>query len=330
MRSARVGSALSLATALALGLPTGLAGTASAGEIGHFGAAVADIRDYIMPADPTLAFKLYTYYYNTNTFKDRDGDEVSEIDLPIGGSVDVDVDVDVFVVAPAIVWVSPWEILGARYGAYMTPTFGNSSVDASLTTLRGFGVSSSESDFGVGDLFVQPVWLGWDYTHWDFAVGYGFYAPIGEFEQGATDNIGLGFWTHQLQASAAWYPDEQRLTAVVAVVTYEYNGNVEGIDLQPGQRINVNLGVDHMIPLGGSGFVLDLGAVVYGQWQITDDKGSDATSPDVHDQVYAIGPQVGLTYVPWKAAVTAKWLHEFEAENRFEGDNFTLNFGVAF
>jgi hypothetical protein len=38
----------------------------------------------------------------------------------------------------------------------------------------------------------------------------------------------------------------------------------------------------------------------------------------------------GLVYVPWNAAMTFKWAHEFAAENRFEGDNFTLNFGVGF
>jgi hypothetical protein len=30
----------------------------------------------------------------------------------------------------------------------------------------------------------------------DLTAGYGFYAPTGRFELGATDNIGLGFWTH--------------------------------------------------------------------------------------------------------------------------------------
>lgn len=319
-----------IAATLILGLPIALSGTAYAQEIGHYSGALADVRDYVMPAKPGFYFKMYNYYYTTDTFKDRNGDKASSIDLPLGGSVDVDLDVDVFVLAPAFMWVSDWEILGARYGAYIIPTLGNSSVDASLTTLRGFGTRSQESDFGVGDMFVQPVWLGWTRKNWDFALGYGFYAPIGEFEQGASDNIGLGFWTHQFQGAIAWYPNENRGTAVVAAVTYEINSDVEGADLTPGQRINANLGIDQMLPLGESGFVLELGAGVYGQWQVTDDKGSDAFREDVHDQVFGVGPQIGLIYVPWNAAATAKWQHEFEAENRFEGDSFTLNFAVGF
>lgn len=318
------------AAAAVLGSAVAFTSSATAGEIGHYSGALADLRDYLMPAKPGFYFKQYTYYYTTDTFKDRDSNKVSEIDLPLGGSADVDVDVDIFVLAPAFMWVSDWEIFGAHYGAYIIPTFGNSSVDASLTTLRGFGVESDVSDFGVGDMFVQPLWLGWTRKHWDFSVGYGFYAPVGKFEQGASDNIGLGFWTHQAQAAVAWYPDENRGTALVAAATYEYNQDVDGADLTPGQRINANLGVDQLIPLGQSGLVLELGVGLYGQWQITDDKGADAINSDVHDQVFGVGPQVGLIYVPWGAAATAKWQHEFEAKNRFEGNNFTLNFAVGF
>jgi hypothetical protein len=314
---------------IALGLSLAQPGAARGGELGHFAAPLADIRDYFMPK-PGFYFKEYNYYYHTNTFKDRHGDKVSNIDLPLGGRAHVDADVDVFVLAPAFMWVSKWEFFGAHYGAYIIPTFGNSSIDASITTIRNFGAHSDESNFGVGDMFVQPVWIGWTPKHWDFALGYGFYAPIGEYKQGASDNTGLGFWTNQFQASMAWYPNENRGTALVAAVTYEINSNIEGADITPGQRINANLGVDQMLPLGESGFLMDIGVGIYGQWQITDDKGSDAVQPGVHDRVYGVGPQIGLTYLPWNAAATAKWQHEFEAENRFEGDSFTLNFGVGF
>jgi hypothetical protein len=323
-------AAVLIAAALGAALSIGPSGTADAGEIGHFAAPLADLRDYLMPAKPGFYFKEYTYYYTTDTFKDRNGNRVSELDLPLGGSAKVDLDIDIFVLAPAFMWVSDWEILGAHYGAYIIPTFGNTSVGASLTTVRGLGVGSDESDFGIGDLFVQPLWLGWTRKHWDFALGYGFYAPVGKFEQGASDNIGLGFWTHQAQAAVAWYPDESRGTALVAAVTYEYNQNIDGADLTPGQRINANLGIDQLLPLGESGFVLELGAGGYGQWQITDDRGSDAFNSDVHDRVFGVGPQLGLIYMPWGAAATTKWQHEFEAENRFEGDSFTLNFAVGF
>jgi hypothetical protein len=307
-----------------------LAMPARAGELGHFSPVLADVRDYVMPAEPGFAVKLYTYYYAADTFRNGNGDKVSTIPLPGGGSATLDVDVGIYVLAPAFLFISDWEILGGHYGAYIIPTFGNSSVGASLRTQTGLGVGADDSDFGVGDLFVQPLWLGWNREHWDLTTGYGFYAPIGKFEQGAADNIGLGFWTHQLQLAGAWYPWKERGTAIVGAFTYEINQEVEDSDVTPGQRASFNLGVSQYLPLGSSGFLLELGALGYGQWQVTDDTGSDAFRPNVHDQIYGVGPQVGLTYVPWKAAATFKWTHDLGVEDRFEGDNFTLNFAVVF
>jgi hypothetical protein len=59
-------------------------------------------------------------WYNTDTFKNKNGDKVKSINEgPV--TLNVETDLDVFVVAPNFVWVSPWKILGARYGAFMTP-----------------------------------------------------------------------------------------------------------------------------------------------------------------------------------------------------------------
>jgi hypothetical protein len=118
-------------------------------------------------------------------------------------TLNVDFEVDSVVLAPAFVWVSPWKILGAHYGAQIIPTFGNTSVLAALRTETDFGVDTDESQFGVGDLYVKPVWLGWDGGHYSAAAGYGFYAPIGKYNNGDPHNIGLGFWTLKFQLATA-------------------------------------------------------------------------------------------------------------------------------
>jgi hypothetical protein len=313
-----------------VGIAFGPSAPANAAELGHYTPALLDVRDYVMPAKPGFYFKEFDYFYTTDSFQNYAGEKVTNIQLPRGGNANIDVNVDLFIVAPTFMWVSDWEILGAHYAAYITPTFGNSSVSAALSTQTGFGRSIDDSGFGAGDLFVEPLWLGWTQPNWDFSVGYGFYAPVGKFESGATDNIGMGFWTHQFQGAVAWYPQADRTTAVVAAVTYEINGEVKDEDVTPGQRLSVNLGADHLIPLGTSGFILDLGVELYGQFQMTDDTGSDAFRPGVHDQIFGLGPQLGLIFAPWNAAATFKWAHEINAEDRFQGENFTLNFGVGF
>jgi hypothetical protein len=84
----------------------------------------------------------------------------------------------------------------------------------------------------------------------------GHYAPVGKYDtstlplpRGATvtaessDNIGLGFWTHQLQGAVTWYPWAHKATAVLAALTYEIHGDKEDFDLTPGQNLTLNWGI---------------------------------------------------------------------------------------
>jgi hypothetical protein len=83
----RLATAASLAAPLSMAvLVLCLTAPAHAGELGHYGPALADIRDYLMPAKPGFYFKEYDYFYTTHTFKDRNGDKVSSFPLPGGGT----------------------------------------------------------------------------------------------------------------------------------------------------------------------------------------------------------------------------------------------------
>ena len=148
---------------------------AQAGEIGHFAPGVANIRDYTVP-DPGFYGVVYDYWYSTDRLNDRNGNKVSSVTVnPRGGpgvTLSVDVNVDLYAVSPVFIWVSDWKVLGAKYAAYIAPSFANASVGAALATASGRGISGeNDSQFGVGDLFVQPLWLGWSLTNWDLRVG---------------------------------------------------------------------------------------------------------------------------------------------------------------
>jgi hypothetical protein len=119
-----------LTTLLVLGLVL-ITGTTHGAEIGHYAPGLPNIRDFVVP-EPGFYGVLYNYFYTSGRLNDGDGDEVNSVTLnPLGGpgvTLDVDVDVDVYVLAPTLIWVSPWKMLGAKYGAYITPTFANSIV----------------------------------------------------------------------------------------------------------------------------------------------------------------------------------------------------------
>ena len=54
------------------------AGSVWAGELGHYGPGLMNIRDFVVP-EPGFYGLLYNYLYNTDTLKNRDGDEVGTL-----------------------------------------------------------------------------------------------------------------------------------------------------------------------------------------------------------------------------------------------------------
>lgn len=315
--------------------------SADAGEIGHYAGGLMNLRDYFVP-DPGFYGALYNYGYTTDQLNDSHGNKVKSVTInpPRGGgpiTVGVDVNVEMYVLAPTLIYSMDVESLGIRYAALITPTFANANLNAALSTATGHGGRTEASNLGVGDMFVQPAWLGKSFEHWDLSLAYGFYAPIGAYDTAtftlpggvsvkgeAADNLGFGFWTHQIQGAAAWYPFDNKGTAVVAALTYETNGKKQDFDLTPGDNLTLNWGVSQILPLKtDKSVLLDVGLAGYDTWQITDDTGSAATH--IRDQVHAVGGQLGLVYMPWHTALTCHGYYEFAAKDRFQGEVFDVS-----
>ncbi len=136
--------------------------------------------------------------------------------------------------------------------------------------------------------FRTASWLGKSLPHFDFALSYGFYAPVGKYNTSTVtlpvvgpgtvenaDNLSYGFWTHQFQGAVAWYPMTNKATAVIAALTYETNGKKEDFDLTPGDNLTLNWGISQFLPLRKDlSLLLEVGPAGYDTWQITHDSGS--------------------------------------------------------
>jgi hypothetical protein len=330
---------------LAVSLSTAM-NSAKAGSADHYIPGVFNIRDYLVP-EPGLYGGIYNYYYTSGQFNDANGNHLSSVNIRPGPGPGVTLDVkpslDLYAISPVVIWISPWNLCGIKYGAYIAPSFANASVDAEITSLRGRGVNASNSSLGVGDLFVQPIWLGYTLTNWDFALGYGFYAPIGRYNTvtvnlpvvgpvttGSPDNIGLGFWTHQLQGAGAWYPWADKRMAVMAALTYQINTQKRDLNVTPGEHLTLNWGISEYLPLKkDNSLLLEVGPAGYDDWQITDDSGGIA-SDNSRARVHGAGGQLGLTYVPWNAALNFHAFYEYSATARPQGTAYGLSLVFKF
>ncbi len=342
----RLRGVLPLTIVLLAAMPVRNGSTVFAGEIGHYVPGMVNIRDYVVPPEPGFYGAVYNLWYTTEQLNSASGDAAGSVVIPPNHgpgrpsvTVKLHVDVNLYALAPTLMWVTDWKPLGAKYAAYVVPTFATTSLGAALSTETGQGVNPSTSTVGLGDMYVQPVWLDWSLEHFDAAFGMGFYPPTGRYsvetmhmpvvgttKVESTDNIGFGFWTQQTQLSGAWYPWAHKGTAVVLALTHEINSKKQDFDLTPGQNLTLNWGISQYAPLDAAkSLLLEIGVAGYDTWQVTHDTGSDAATPNVLDQVHAAGGQLGFTYVPWSVALNFHAFREFAAADRFQGSVFALS-----
>lgn len=303
--------------------------SANSAELGHYTPAVYKARDYFVPPAGSYV-SLIQLYYTADTLRDKDGVRITSFEVE-GITINVDVDVDSYTTLPTFIYAPDAKLWGARYGLMVTPTFGNISFQAALESATNpeFALKIDDSSFGLGDAYVRPVWLGWDFDQAEVSASYGVHVPIGKFKVGAADNVGLGMWTHEFQLAGAYYLDKQRGTALTMAGTYEIHHEKKDVDIRPGSHFTLNLGASKYLPVSDK-VLGELGVIGFLQRQVTRDKGSDAFNKEVKDQVYGLGLQGSLIYMPWGANLSFHWMHEFKAKDRFEGDFFLLSGTIPF
>jgi hypothetical protein len=244
-------------------------------------------------------------WYSTQTLKDDNGNRVPRSEKR--GHLDMYIGVSTFLYTPEI------RVLGGRYTllgiipyANEAPSFGN----------IGFRVTR----FDLGDLYIQPISLGWQFDRWGMIAGAGFYAPTGSHKPNRPNNTGWGRWAGQFEWGGLYYPDEQKTWSISAVGSYEVHGKQKEQDITAGDNINLEWGITKQI----HGLV-EVGAVGYAQWQMTADSGSDITyDRREKDEVFASGPEIAVISPRLHARFSLRYNFEFGAKNRTEGRMLTF------
>ena len=285
-------------------------------QTGHYVPGVMNIRDYSAAA-PGLYVVWYNWFVSSDTYVNRNGDELVNMDLDLNG----------FATVPALFWTSTFTFLGgARYMAAVAPNWMTSSYTV-VAEPGGPGFEPSDGEVlegsvsGLSDLFVAPVGLSWALGQFDATFFYGFTAPTGRYTTGADDNIGLGFWTHQFQGFGYFYPDPGRATALMLGLTYELNTEIEDVAVNPGNRLSLEWGVSQYFTEW-----LELGIQGAHNWQVTDDSGSDVIwDPSYHDQKSTLLFSAG--FWPWagRLYVAAKYGFDYGVRQRFKSNHLMLN-----
>ncbi|HNQ88041.1 MAG TPA: transporter [Verrucomicrobiota bacterium] len=262
---------------------------------GHYPIGVEGLKAGSLPP-PGVYLRDYNVYYFADRLNDANGDKVPG-----------DLDLSAYANAIRPIWITDWKLLGGSYGMdVLVPII---YTDFSI---NGMG----DSSFGVGDLFVEPITLSWHWKQADLGVGYGFWAPTGNSSLRSPAKPGKGYWGHMLTLGGTWYPDAAKTWSVSVLGRYEINMEHEDIDIRPGDELSIEGGIGKSLSKS-----VEVGVVGYMQRQVTGDSGR---TPTPHDRVFGVGPEVNLFCPKLATFFSIRYLYEFGAEDRPEGNTVTV------
>lgn len=267
------------------------------------------------------------------------------LSLNLGGSGSLDLFVDQNVFG----WTSPFKILGANYGLFVDIPFaiadasGSGSLEPVLSLDRGTLNLPSQQNAGgttkgsIGDIYVEPIDLGWHLKYFDATISSGFFAPSGPYNSQAKLNIGYGHWTGAFGAGAVAYADAAHTWSLSIYAHYLLYASQMGRNYTLGDEVPFEWGAAKSFDLGNNIFKqVTLGAVGYAQWQATNNSinltpttsvGASALNAveNASVQIYSAGPAINL--LTKYGLFSLRYYEEFDAHATPSGRQ--LMFSVA-
>jgi hypothetical protein len=265
-------------------------------------------------AEPGLTYNNSFLFYSRSEQKGANGEVLAT------GQQSVLLDMN------TLLWASTEPIAmlgGARFSSAVTIPIANNSLSSSTQgAISGGG--------GFGDFYFQPVILGWRTQRVDIRGIFGFLAPTGKFNAGATDNVGNGYWTPVLAAGQTFYLSEDRATTLSAFEMYEFHTTQSGTHIRPGETFDLDYSLMRTITFADSR--LQVGLVGYGAWQTTAKTGPDITPAEEAQRyrVNALGAGLNFVLPARKVTLSFKYFDEFSNQWTYQGYSLQISAGVGF
>ncbi len=259
---------------------------------------------------PGLFFQFKEYLYS--------GDISASEAIAENARLDIGVEADIALSMATGIWAPVADILGGRPMLSLTLPFGyqDISADAQLSfgglVLKG---RFSEDVFTVGDP-VAVATLGWNEDNWHWTVSGALNIPIGDYDEDRSANFAFNRWGVDTTGGVTYLDLGTGWEASMAA-GLTFNGENKDTDYDSGTEFHLEAGVSKTFQNG-----LMLGLAGYYYNQITDDEGPGAPPDGFQGEVSAIGPALAYTLdvkgIP--IVLKGRYYHEFNADNRLEGD----------
>ena len=197
--------------------------TSDAGETGHYPLASKGILGSSLPL-PGYYFEMFHIGYKANEHRDKHGRRVHD-----------DFKINSFAYAYKFIHITNKKLFGADYSwAFLVPLV---YVDVQIDKL---GIR--DNDFGLGDIFLEPIILGWHGSRYDIAFSLSVFAPWGEYDRYQPASAGKGFWSYMFTLGGTWFFDVDKTWHLSVLTRTETHGHKRHSDIRPGNNYVTGVG----------------------------------------------------------------------------------------
>ena len=306
------------ATALIIFTLLGYASSASAQQKGQWVPGQFELNSGVIP-DPGITYANLVFNYSASQLNNANGNRLPGITGTYSFWVDENV----------IYYVPKHKFLGGYFMPYVSLNYATGELVASFT---GTNLSGAGGGSGFADMYVQPLNMGWHFgERVDFNAGYAFFAPTGRFTQGASDNVGSGYWGNAITSGTTLYITKNKATTANLTTVWEIHGEKSGTNITPGQAFTDEWGLGQILPLKKDfSRLLQLGFVGYDQWQVSHSSGTIGgtipASAVPFYSVHAMGVQSAFLLPAKNFTAFFKYLDEYRALARPQGRTIAFGF----
>lgn len=222
-------------------------------------------------------------------------------------------------------WVSEEKLLGANLMMGFRVSALDVDVTADLNTPFGsLQIQDDNQDFG--DFAIMPISLFWKVGSLHLNLYEVISIPTANFDSNRFANTALNHWVFDTVLAATWIDPKTGLeTSIAPGLIYnaenEDTGYKSGVEFHIDAMLNLHLSKELTVGLHGSAYK-----------QLTADKGADPSLGSFKGRSFSLGPSVTWYKQSKDSAfyLSLKWLHEFEAINKSEGDLTIFSIGAKF
>ena len=272
--------------------------------------------DFAAAVEPPSKFTLRNdvYYYGA----DGDGSVRS-------GLLEAEADIRFNLNLLTALYKTDEEILGGSYAFGALVPLTQVHIDAQVT-VGGSQGRRKDDVFGLGDVVLIPGVLFWNRGNYHFTLAEYIVTPTGKHDSDDLVNLSLNYWSFDTNF-AVTYLNETTGQDYSLNVGHIYNTKNDATNYKSGQEIHVDFMINQFLSeswaVGVHGFYLK---------QITGDSGDGAVLGDFKAEAAGVGPAIlwNTRMFGQEVSFIAKWLIEYHAERRLEGDHAFVSFALSF